>query len=79
MLMYKNLLVIMPPRTGSVTTKSLFQSALNSRDVIVMTHKQYAHHMAKTTLVNIPNKKVVLLSKNPYERLISLSFFMDRH
>jgi hypothetical protein len=45
MIIYKNFVVVMPPRTGSVTTKQLFKKALSDRDVIYIKHKQYAHHL----------------------------------
>jgi hypothetical protein len=76
MILYKNNIIITPPKTGTNTLNDLmttFYGAAVLDDIGSKCHMQW--HSAYHKQIKINNKTVYLLVRNPYDRLISFYYF----
>jgi hypothetical protein len=73
MILYKNNLIITPPKCGTFTISGI----LDSLEAKFLYDKQDYNtmHQHVHDYIVVPNKKVLMMVRNPYDRLVSSFFY----
>jgi hypothetical protein len=73
MILYKNNIVITPPKCGTFTISGILEP-LNATFLYDQKDYNTMHQHIHEHIVT-PNKKVVMMVRNPYDRLVSSFFY----